>query len=91
MLSENVDGVVQVNVCRGNVVDGERSSRQLSLDLEVGTQRMANEYCSAFSERAARIRLRSPTLQSILSLYGDLTKLLYLVRPVEVAGSMLLE
>ena len=34
---------------------------------------MAKEYCSAFSERAARIRLRSPSLQSILSLYGDST------------------
>ena len=58
-------------------------------DPDVGTRRMAKEYCSAFLDRAARIRLRLPTLQSILSLYGDLTKLLYLVRPVELKGSML--
>ncbi len=67
VLAENVEVVVQINICQGNVVDGERSPASCP-DLDVGTQRIAKEYCSAFSDRAAMMRLRLPTLQSILSL-----------------------
>ncbi len=58
---------------------------------EVGTQRMAKEYCLAFLARLAKMRLQLPTVQLICSLYGDLTKLLYLLTPVELEGSILPE
>jgi hypothetical protein len=37
-------------------------------DPDVGTRRIAKEYCSVFLDRAARMRSRLPTLQSILLL-----------------------
>ncbi len=56
---------------------------------EVGTQRMAIEYCSAFSARPAKIRLQLPTEQSIYLLYDNFTKLMYFVTPVKLEGSIL--
>ena len=52
---------------------------------------MDKEYCSAYLARPAKIRLRLATKQSSHSLYGDLTKLMYFVMPVELDGSMLPE
>ncbi len=59
--------------------------------LEVVIRRMATEYCSAFSARLAKIRLRLATKQSSRLLYGDFTKLMYFAIPVELKGSMLPE
>jgi hypothetical protein len=58
---------------------------------EVGTRRMAKEYCLAFSARPTNMRLRLPTMQLIRLLYGDLTKLMYLATLVELEGSILPE
>ncbi len=58
---------------------------------EVGTQRMAMEYCSAFSARPAKIRLQLPTEQLIRLLYGDFTKLMYFAITVELEGLILPE
>ncbi len=58
---------------------------------EVGTRRMAMEYCLAFLARPAKIRLWLPTKQSIRLLYGDLTKLMYFAVPVKLKGAVLLE
>jgi hypothetical protein len=58
---------------------------------EVGTRRMAMEYCLAVSARPAKIRLQLPTEQSIHLLYGDFTKLMYFAIQVELEGSILPE
>jgi hypothetical protein len=49
------------------------------------------DYCLAFLARPAKIRLRLATEQSIRSLYGNLTKLMYFAIPVELKESMLPE
>ena len=58
---------------------------------EVGTRRMAMEYCSAFSARPAKIRLWLPTEQLIHLLYGHFTKLMYFAIPVKLKGLILPE
>jgi hypothetical protein len=58
---------------------------------EIGTRRMAMEYCFAFLARSAKIRLRLPTEHSILLLYRDLTKLMYFAIPVKLKGLILLQ
>jgi hypothetical protein len=59
--------------------------------LEIGIWRMAMEYCSAFLARPTKIRLRLPTKQSIRSLYGDFTKVIYFAIPVKLKESKLPE